>query len=216
MESVEEGSNHQGLTVDALGSQLLLPAEVVAVSSDRLRIGVGRTAVWLEPPQEVEPVGRLLAKRLRCVRGTKPFVSDTLPAAEECLLLDLAQRDDFARAVGQPQDFCNHEQRTGGFLQDATSDSLISAVAEVAQSLLQQGTSTLAHQNTWTVEQAFKHGRTSERGRAKDGGLTMKTVVMWRPHGDERRRQRRSGAGRHITGLATQPTQIGGMAVRAQ
>src|SRR4051794_31670165 len=206
MESVEEGSNHQGLTVDALGSQLLLPAEVVAVSSDRLRIGVGRTAVWLEPPQEVEPVGRLLAKRLRCVRGTKPFVSDNLPAVEECLLLDLAQRDDFARAVGQPQDFCNHEQRAGNLLQDATSCSLISAVAEVAQSLLQQRASTLAHQNTWAIEQSLKHGRTSERGRTKDGGSTMRTEVMWRPPGKERRKQRRSGAGRHITVLATQPT----------
>src|SRR5437016_4190917 len=144
MESVEEGSNHQGLTVDALGSQFLLTAEVVAVSSDRLRIGVGRMAVWLEPPQEVEPVGRMLAKRLRRTRGTKPLVSDNLPAVEECLLLDLAQRDDFARAVGQPQDFCNHEQRAGNLLQDATSCSLISAVAEVAQSLLQQRASTLA------------------------------------------------------------------------
>jgi len=47
MESVEEGPNHQGLTVDAFGSQLLLTAEVVAVSSDRLRIRVGRMAVWL-------------------------------------------------------------------------------------------------------------------------------------------------------------------------
>jgi hypothetical protein len=139
--------------VDALGSQLLLTAEVVAVSSDRLRIGVGRTAGWLEPPQEVEPVGRLLAKRLRRTRGTRPLVSDNLPAVEECLLLDLAERDDFARAVGQPQDFCDHEQRAGNLLQDATSCSLISAVAEVAQSLLQQRASTLPHQDTWTIEQ---------------------------------------------------------------
>src|SRR5260221_5892749 len=117
----------------------------------------------------------MLAKRLRCTRGTKPVVLNTLPAVEECLLLDLAQRDDFARAVGQPQDFCNHEQRTGCLLQDATSDSLISAVAEVALSLLQQRASTLAHQKTWAIEQSFKHGRTSERGRPKDGGATMKT-----------------------------------------
>jgi hypothetical protein len=102
MESVEEGPNHQGLTVDALGSQFLLMAEVVAVSSDRLRIGVGRMAVWLQPPQEVEPAGRMLAKRLRCTRGPEPFVSDNLPAVEECLLLDLAERDDFTRTVGQP------------------------------------------------------------------------------------------------------------------
>src|SRR5262249_55963915 len=153
MESVEEGSNHQGLTVDALGSQFLLTAEVVGVSSDRLRIGVGRMAVWLQPPPEVEPGGRMLAERLPSTPGTKPLVSDNLPAVEECLLLDLAQRDDFAGAVGQPQDFCTHEQRTGGLLQEATSDALISAVAEVAQSLLQQRASTLAHQNTWTVEQ---------------------------------------------------------------
>jgi len=44
----------------------------------------------------------------------------------------------------------------------------------------------------------------------------MKTGVMWRPSGDERRQQRRSGAGRHITVLATQPEQIGGMAIRAE
>ena len=113
----------------------------------------------------------MLAKRLRCTRRTKPFVSDNFPAVEECLLLDLAQRDDFARTVGQPQDFYNHEQKTGSLLQDATSYSLISAVAEVAQSLLQQRASTLAHQNTWAIEQSFKHGRTSERGRAKDGGF---------------------------------------------
>src|SRR5262249_14806099 len=103
----------------------------------------------------------MLAKRLRCTRGTKSFVSDNVPAVEERLLLDLAQRDDFARAVGQPQDFCNHEQRTGSLLQEATSYSLISAVEEVAQALLQQRASTLAHQNTWTIEQSFKHGRTS-------------------------------------------------------
>src|SRR5271166_1029108 len=158
----------------------------------------------------------MLAKHLCCTRGTKPFGSDNLPAVEECLLLDLAQRDDFARAVGQPQDFCNHEQRTGGLLQDATSYSLISAVAEVAQSLLQQRASTLAHQNTWAIEQSFKHGRTSERGRAKDGGSTMRTGVMWRPPGDERRQQRRSGTGGHITVLATQPQQIGGIAMCAE
>src|SRR5690349_10193243 len=126
MESVEEGPNHQGLTVDALGSQFLLTAEVVGVSSDRLRIGVGRMAAWLKPTQEVEPAGRMLAKRLRRPRGPEPFVSDTLPAAAECLLLDLAQRDDFARAVGQPQDFRNHQQSTGGLLQDATRNSKIS------------------------------------------------------------------------------------------
>src|SRR5215471_14152504 len=151
----------------------------------------------------------MLAQGLPCTRGPKPFVSDKLPAVEDCLLLDLAQRDDFGRTVGQPQDFCNHEQRTGGLLQDATSDSLISAVAEVAPSLLQQRASTLAHQNTWAIEQSFKHGRTSERGRAKDGGSTMRTGVMWRPPGKERRKKRRSGAGRHITVLATQPKQIG-------
>ena len=39
---------------------------------------------------------------------------------------------------------------------------------------------------------------------------------MWRPPGEERRQQRRSGAGRHITVLATQPQQIGGIAVRAE
>ena len=33
----------------------------------------------------------------------------------------------------------------------------------------------------------------------------MRTKVMWRPPDDERRKQRRSGAGRHITVLATQP-----------
>jgi len=38
---------------------------------------------------------------------------------------------------------------------------------------------------------------------------------MWRPPGEERRQQRRSGAGRHITVLATQPEQVGGSAVRA-
>jgi hypothetical protein len=147
----------------------------------------------------------MLAKSPRCTRGPKPFVSDNLPAVDECLLLDLAQRDDFGRTVGQPQDFCNHEQRTGGLLQDATSDSLISAVAQVAPPLLQQRASTLAHQNTWAIEQSFKHGRASERGRAKDGGSTMRTEVMWRPPGEERRQQRRSGAGRHITVVATQP-----------
>src|SRR5262245_48144670 len=86
---IEEGSNHQGLTVDALGSPLLLTAEMVTVSSDRLRIGVGRMAVWFESSQEAEPAGRMLAKRLRCTRGTKPLVSDNLPAVEECWLLDL-------------------------------------------------------------------------------------------------------------------------------
>jgi hypothetical protein len=44
----------------------------------------------------------------------------------------------------------------------------------------------------------------------------MRTGVMWRPPGDERRQQRRSGAGRHITVLATQPQQIGGIALRAE
>src|SRR5262245_3512039 len=157
----------------------------------------------------------MLAKRLRSTRGPKPFVSDNLPAVEKCLLLDLAQRDDFARTVGQPQDFCNHEQRTGGLPQDAMSYSVISTVAEVAQSLLQQRASTLARQSTWLMEQPFKHGRTSERGRAKAGGSTMRTGVMWRPSGEERRQQRRSGAGRHITVLATQPKQSGGSALRA-
>src|SRR6516165_12232680 len=99
----------------------------------------------------------MLAKRLRCMRGPKPVVSDTLPAVEKCLLLDLAQRDDFARTVGQPQDFCNHEQRTGGLPQDAMSYALISTVAEVAQSLLQQRAITLARQNTSAIEQSFKH-----------------------------------------------------------
>jgi hypothetical protein len=41
----------------------------------------------------------------------------------------------------------------------------------------------------------------------------MRTAVMWRPPGKERRKQRRSGAGRHITVLATQPPQIGGIAI---
>ena len=44
----------------------------------------------------------------------------------------------------------------------------------------------------------------------------MRTEVMWRPPGEERRQQRRSGAGRHITVLATQPQQIGGIALLAE
>ena len=43
----------------------------------------------------------------------------------------------------------------------------------------------------------------------------MRTEVMWRPPGEERRQQRRSGAGRYITVLTTQTGKMGGTALCA-
>jgi hypothetical protein len=90
-----------------------------------------------------------------------------------CLALDLAARNKLARTLRQAQALSDHEQVVGPDLQTVARHALLGQVGEIAEALFQQWAGPLLRQGSGSVEQSFKHSRTSESVKANGRSSTM-------------------------------------------
>jgi hypothetical protein len=96
-----------------------------------------------------------------------------------CLALDLAARNKLTRTLRQAQALSDHEQVVGPDLQTVASHALLGQVGEIAEAILQQWAGPLQRQGSGSVEQSFKHSRTSEKREGERREFNYAEMLMW-------------------------------------
>src|SRR5262249_52881544 len=135
---------------------------------------------------------------------------DRLLGPEMCLALDLAARNQLTRTLRQTQALSDREQVVGPDLQTVATHTLLGLVGEIAEAFLQQWASPLLRHSNRSVEQPFKHSRTSERERGSERVRLWSEALMLRRKMQKCEVDRRKRTQDHITAKTTKDKLCGG------